>query len=301
MPAFSLGAFAKPGRLRAGLAMAQEIEERGFAGVYCSTASNGFAFCNSLLHVTARIPLGTAITNIYARNPVELGQAAAHLHEVGEGRFSLGLGVAHANFNAVLGVTVGPPLRDMRAYVGRMRAAQATNGPLPPIRLAALRPKMMALAAEIAEGVVFSSLTRARATELLARAGVAGRDDFLATIGMRVCLNDDPAAAEAAAREAMMTHAVLQNYRDVWRSFGFAAEMDAVEARLAAGERAAVPAMLPAALVSEIVLFGDRNAIRRGVERWLAAGIQPVLAPLYQAPTTEEAIAGYRAVMDAWA
>ena len=49
-----------------------------------------------------------------------------------------------------MGVTPGKPLADIRAFVAKLRCFEGI-GALPPIILAALRSRMVALAAEIAE------------------------------------------------------------------------------------------------------------------------------------------------------
>ena len=75
------------------------------------------------------------------------------------GRFQFGIGVAHAPAHQRLEVTPGRPLADIRAFVAKIRDVEGI-GPLPPIILAALRRRMVALAAEIGDGVVFANASR---------------------------------------------------------------------------------------------------------------------------------------------
>src|SRR6185295_10681573 len=157
LPAVSL--VAVPGRRRATLEVAREIERRGFAGIYAPSVFSNMSLCEALAHVTERIAFGTSIAPIYARTVGDLAQSAAFIHEISAGRFLLGLGVSHAPAHARMGVTAGKPLEDMRNFVDKLRAQQGA-GALPPIILATLRQRMIALAGEIADGLVFANGAR---------------------------------------------------------------------------------------------------------------------------------------------
>src|SRR3954467_2987763 len=154
LPAVSL--VAVPGRRRATLEVAREIERRGFAGIYAPSVFSNMSLCEALAHVTERIAFGTSIAPIYARTVGDFAQSAAFLHEVSGGRFRLGIGVSHAPAHVRMGVTPGKPLADIRAFIETYRIQEGL-GPLPPMIVAALRRKMVALAGELAEGMVFAN------------------------------------------------------------------------------------------------------------------------------------------------
>ena len=154
LPALNL--VAQPGQRRATLDLAREIERRGFAGISVSSQYSNMAQCLGLAFATERIPFATAIAPIYAQTAEEFAQMAAYLHEVSGGRFQFGIGVAHPPSHARMGVTPGKPLADIRAFVAKLKSFEGI-GALPPIILAALRKRMVALAAEIADGVVFAN------------------------------------------------------------------------------------------------------------------------------------------------
>jgi alkanesulfonate monooxygenase SsuD/methylene tetrahydromethanopterin reductase-like flavin-dependent oxidoreductase (luciferase family) len=278
LPAVSISALVQPGQRKAALDLVGELEARGFAGVYCA-GTRGFSLCHLIARTTTRIPFGTNIANIYSRHPVEMAEAAAFVHELAPGRFALGLGVAHAPFNAALGVKPGKPLGDMREYVARIRAA-TQFGPLPPVHLGALRPKMTALAGEIAEGAVFANVPLSAVPALLANLPGERRDGFYVGNTMRVCVSDDRAAALRAVRAGMMIYVGLPNYLGAWRSAGYAEEVAALERAAATGDRAAVEAALPEHFLEDIAIFGTAAEVRAGVERWHAAGVEPILGPL---------------------
>src|SRR3546814_11923535 len=75
MPAISLAAV--PGRRKATLEIAGEMERRGFAGIYCPSGFGGMALCEALAFATKTIPFGTAIAPIYT----QLGRASFRARE----------------------------------------------------------------------------------------------------------------------------------------------------------------------------------------------------------------------------
>jgi alkanesulfonate monooxygenase SsuD/methylene tetrahydromethanopterin reductase-like flavin-dependent oxidoreductase (luciferase family) len=97
LPALNL--IAEPGRRRATLDTAREIERRGFAGISVSSSFGNMSQCVGLALATERIPFATAIAPIYAQSVDEFAQNAAYLHEVSSGRFQFGIGIAHARRN----------------------------------------------------------------------------------------------------------------------------------------------------------------------------------------------------------
>jgi alkanesulfonate monooxygenase SsuD/methylene tetrahydromethanopterin reductase-like flavin-dependent oxidoreductase (luciferase family) len=157
LPAISL--VAVPGRRRLTIDLARDIERRGFSGIYSPSMFGNMSLCEALAWNTERITFGTAIAPIYARTVQDFAQSAAFMHEVSGGRFRFGIGVAHVPSHLRMGVTAGKPLGDTRGFVAKLRDQQGL-GEFPPIIIAALRQKMVALAGEIAEGVVFANAAR---------------------------------------------------------------------------------------------------------------------------------------------
>ncbi len=107
MPAISLAAV--PGRRAATLELGQELERRGFAGIYGPSMGDSLALCAALALKTERIALGTTITPIYSRTAGDLAHTAAFIHELSGGRFRLGLGVSHEPALRRQGITAGKP------------------------------------------------------------------------------------------------------------------------------------------------------------------------------------------------
>jgi alkanesulfonate monooxygenase SsuD/methylene tetrahydromethanopterin reductase-like flavin-dependent oxidoreductase (luciferase family) len=279
LPAVSL--VAVPGRRQATLEMAREIERRGFAGIYAPSVFSNMSLCEALAHATSRIPFGTSIAPIYARTVGDFAQSAAFLNEVSGGRFRFGIGVSHAPMHVRMGVTPGKPLADIRSFVARLRAHEDA-GPMPPVILATLRTRMIALAGEIADGMVFANGARSHMAASLAALPGAKRADpafFIANM-IPTCISDDVEAAKAVNRKTLTRYALLPNYRNYWKEAGYVEEMEAVEKAAAEKRLDDVPKCLSDKWLADCTLFGPAARVREGLAAWYAAGITtPIIVP----------------------
>jgi alkanesulfonate monooxygenase SsuD/methylene tetrahydromethanopterin reductase-like flavin-dependent oxidoreductase (luciferase family) len=279
LPAISL--VAVPGRRRQALDIAREIERRGFAGIYVPSRFGNMAQCTALALATEHIPFGTAIAPIYARTAEDFAHSAAYLHEVSGGRFRFGIGIAHGPTYKRLGVTPGKPLSDIRGFVDKVRSHEGI-GRLPPIVLAALRKKMVALAAEISEGVVFANASLSHMPRSLAVVPQAKRRDpnFLIGNMLPVCVSEDLDAAKTLLRRRLVHYALLPNYRAYWKEAGYVEEMSAVEKAVSNNRPDEIPKYLTDRWLDDNTLFGPAAKLREGVEAWRATGVNtPVLVP----------------------
>ncbi len=279
MPALALAAV--PGRRQQTLELAREIEQRGFQGIYCASFGDGMGLCLSLAHVTKDIPFGTSIANIYARNPLEMAMQASYIHELSNGRFYLGIGVSHGPTHERMGVSAGKPLSDMRDYVAKMRSAEKMSGPLPPVVLATLRKKMVALSVEIAEGAVWANASRSHMEESLSGIPAEKRNgDFFIGDMIPTCIDDDREAAANVMRRVLSGYVSLPNYRNYWKEAGYVEEMEAIEKALEAGDREKLPGLMTDRWLSDSTLYGSVKDVREGAEAWFAAGVKtPIVVP----------------------
>jgi alkanesulfonate monooxygenase SsuD/methylene tetrahydromethanopterin reductase-like flavin-dependent oxidoreductase (luciferase family) len=279
LPAISL--VAVPGRRRLTIDLARDIERRGFSGIFSPSMFGNMSLCEALAWNTERLHFGTAIAPIYARTVQDFAQSAAFMHEVSGGRFHFGIGVAHAPSHLRMGVTVGKPLGDTRDFVAKLRAQQGL-GDLPPIVIAALRQKMVALAGELAEGVVFANAARSHMGRSLAALPAAKRDDPAFFIGnmLPTCISEDIEAAKAVNRRTLTPYAFLPNYRNYWKEAGYVEEMAAIERAIAEDRRDDVPNYLTDRWLTDVSLFGPAARIRDELAAWTAAGVRtPVVVP----------------------
>ena len=279
MPAISLAAV--PGRRKATIELAQEIEKRGFSGIYGPSLGDSMALCEALALATNEITFGTTIMPIYFRQVTDFAQTASFIHEVSDGRFRFGIGVSHAPALKSRGISAGKPLTDTRNFVEELRAVPRA-GELPPIVLATLRKKMIALSEEIAEGMVFANGARSHMKESLATLSPAARDneDFFIGDMIPTCINDDVEVAKAVNRKTLTSYAMLPNYRNYWKEAGYEEEMTAIERAVEAKEFDKVPALLSNKWLADTTLFGSASRVREGVEAWFDAGVRtPILVP----------------------
>jgi alkanesulfonate monooxygenase SsuD/methylene tetrahydromethanopterin reductase-like flavin-dependent oxidoreductase (luciferase family) len=284
MPAMlpALNLIATPGRRRAALELACEIERRGFAQIQVSSSYANMAQCIGLAFATERISFATAIAPIYAQTVEEFAHTAAYIHEISGGRFGFGIGVAHGPSHVRMGVTPGKPLADIRTFVAKYRSYDTVGG-LPPVILATLRKRMIALAGEIADGMIFSGGSRSHMAESVAVLPPEKRRDPNFFIGNRIrtCISDDIGEAKAVLRRAMSHYGELPYYRNYWKEAGYLEEMNAIEAALAAGRVDEVPRYLTDKWLADVTLFGPAAKVREGVEAWREAGIRtPCIVPL---------------------
>jgi alkanesulfonate monooxygenase SsuD/methylene tetrahydromethanopterin reductase-like flavin-dependent oxidoreductase (luciferase family) len=279
MPAIALAAV--PGRRRATLELAREIERRGFSGIYCATFGDGLGLCEALALTTERIRFGTAIAVIYTRHVTDYAQTISLVHELSGGRFRFGVGVSHGAVLRRLGLQVGKPLADMRKFVADLRAVPRA-GELPPIDLAALRDPMVRLAGEIGDGVVFANAARSHVATSLAALPAARREspEFFVGNMIPTCISDDVAAAAAVNRKTLSGYVTLPNYREYWKRAGYVEEMTAIEQALAARDRERVNALLSDRWLRDTTLFGPAGRVRDELERWFEAGVRtPIMVP----------------------
>lgn len=279
MPALSLAAV--PGRRKATIELATEIEKRGFSGIYGPSLGDSLALCEALAFATNEITFGTSIMPIYFRQVVDYASTVSFIHEISGGRFRFGIGVSHEPALKSRGLDGGKPLTDTRTFVQQLREVPRA-GEMPPIVLAALRKKMIALSEEIGQGMVFANGARSHMAESLSIISDSARtnDDFFIGDMIPTCISDDIEAAKAVNRKTLTSYAYLPNYRNYWKEAGYVEEMEGIEKALADGNGEKVAYFLTDEWLADTTLFGTASQVREGLEAWFDAGIKtPILVP----------------------
>ncbi|MFP4514203.1 MAG: LLM class F420-dependent oxidoreductase, partial [Acidimicrobiales bacterium] len=206
--------------------LAQLIEEVGFPTMWVpeTVGRDPFVTATLLLERTSTLQIATGIANIYARDAVTMANTQRSLEEAFPGRFLLGLGVSHEHLvDRVRKHDYSKPYSRMVEYLDEMDAAVFRGvGPteLPARVLAALGPRMLALAGSAAQGahpyfVPVEHTAFARET--------LGEGPILAPEQM-VVLDTDPDSARETARTAMAVYLRAPNYRNNLARFGFGEE-----------------------------------------------------------------------------
>ena len=251
---------------------AREVEERGFAGLMMSTAfGDNIALSLAILDHTKTIKVATGIADIYARHPYEMASAASLIESLHPGRFILGIGVTHAPTHESLGVTVGKPIGDTRAYVCALRRASGGK-PFPLLMLAALRKRMTALSGEIAEGVIWANAAQSHLQESLRQISQRPSAFVVGNI-TRTLVTNDVDAGRDAFRKSFLTYMELPNYQNYYIEAGFKAEITAARAALSRGDSRAAVNAISDAMADDLCNVGTPEQVRAKVQTWYDLGI----------------------------
>lgn len=239
---------------------------------------------------TRRMRLGTGVVNPFTRGPAVLAQHAAALADASGGRFVLGLGsssnviVEHWN-----GVPFERPLSKMRDTVAALRPVLAgERGPggfrletAPahpvPIVLAALRGRMLGLAAEVADGAFTNFLPLSGARRVADAFGAPGKE----LVCRFFCIPKPPEEGLATAKFMFAAYGTVPVYAAFFRWLGWGERLEGMLEAWQAGDRRRALELVPEDLVREIFVFGSPERQRARLEEFAAAGITTfVLTPI---------------------
>ena len=185
------------------------------------------------------IELGTAVVPTYPRHPAVLAQQALTAAlAAGPGRLTLGIGLSHKIvIEDMYGYSFDRPARHMREYLSVLlplldgTAASVDGDTLSahiglsvprdgrvPVLLAALAPRMLALAGEQTDGTVLWMTGPATVRDYVvpaisAAASAAGRPSPRIVCSLPICVTSDPAAARASADKDLAIYGQLPSYR----------------------------------------------------------------------------------------
>ena len=249
-------------------AFASAVEAAGFSALWIAegTASKeALSHAALLLGATARLRVATGIANIRARDATAMASAARTLDEAHPDRFVLGMGVSHSVALARRGHEYGRPLALMRSYLEEMAATPLScpEPAAPSLRvIAALRPRMLELAAELAHGAHTYFVPpehTARARDTLGPAPVLAPE-------VAVVLEADPDRARTIARTHTEHYLARDSYRKNLLTLGFTT--DDLEA--GGSDR----------LVDAVVAWGDDERVAARVGDHVAAGADHVAVQL---------------------
>jgi F420-dependent oxidoreductase-like protein len=305
----SLG-YAPPGTNPADLfPLVEEAERLGFDSVWVAEAwgTDAVSVLGWLAAKTGRIKLGSAIMQIPGRSPANAAMTAATLDLLSGGRFLLGLGTSGPQVvEGWHGQPWGKPLGKTREYVEIVRAALRReivahegdhyripwDGPgatglgkplklmLRPLRdeipiyLAALGPKNVALAAEIADGWLPIFVDPERFDDAFGPSLAAAPPDFEIAATASVLVGDDV----DGLRDALRPHVALyvggmgakgrNFYNALVRRYGWEDEAERIQELYLAGKQREAIAAVPDALVDAVALVGPKERIAERLEAW---------------------------------
>jgi alkanesulfonate monooxygenase SsuD/methylene tetrahydromethanopterin reductase-like flavin-dependent oxidoreductase (luciferase family) len=321
----ALGSFISAGRsIEAGVERARRAEQLGYESAYVThiAARDSVTTLMAYAAATERIRLGTGVMPIYSRTPVATAQSFATLDEYSQGRAVIGLGVSHRPVvEGWYGQTIDSPLREMREYVGIVRAILRGDDPPQgerfrsgfhfmgygaradlPIYVAGLSPGMLRLAGEIADGVVLWLCNPHYIRDVVVPTVREGREkagrelegfDIVAAVPSAV--TDDPQAARGQLRSELVTYFSLPFYRAMIERSGFEADVAGFDRGMQAGHPEAAAAAISDGYLGLLAAIGDRDEATASVRRYRDCGAtSPSVGGISKTDfdTTLEALAG---------
>jgi 5,10-methylenetetrahydromethanopterin reductase len=264
---------------------AKQAEDEGFAFFSLPNIFGADAISTLTLagRETSRIELATGVTPTPPRHPFAIAQQALTAQAASRGRFVLGIGLSHKIvIENMLGLSYAQPAKQMREYLEVLMplaqgkpaaysgdlyrvngALQVAGGTPLPVVVAALGPKMLAVAGELADGTAtwmtgIKTLADHTVPTITEAARAAGRPAPRIVAALPFALTGDPAGAREVANKAFAIYGQLPSYR---------AMLDR--------EGAAHP--------GDVALLGGEAELRAGLDRLRGAGVTHFLASVYAA------------------
>jgi F420-dependent oxidoreductase-like protein len=302
--------------------LARLAEALGFDSIWVSETwgSDAVALSTWIAARTERIGIGAGVLQMPARTPVATAMSAMTVDHLSGGRFRLGLGVSGPQVvEGWHGSVFEQPISRTREYVDIVRRALERSGPLTapgphyplprpdgagraltlnvaplradlPIYLAAMGPRNVALAAEIADGWIplLYSPDHADVFAGSLADGAARRDAALPALDVApmvlTAIDDDLAAARDAVRHPIALYVgafgsrATNFYKDLVMRYGFEREANVIQDAMLDGRVSEGIAATTDDLVDAVALVGPVARVRDRLAAYADAGATSLLA-----------------------
>ncbi len=291
------------------IARVKWAEEHGYTDAWFADAGapDALTTAAALASHTSTIRIGVAVTPVFTRTPAVLAATANTLSQLLPGRFVMGLGSSSQTMMENWhGQEFGKPLTRVKNTAIMVRSilnGEKTNFDLdglrshgysqaaidnpPPIYIAALRAKMIEMAAEVGDGVIFNLWPQRALAKMIehARAGAqnAGKDwqDIEIVNRAMVLVTGDKAAARDLFRAAFAPYYATPVYNAFLAWAGFEQAAQTINEGWAARDRAKTGGALTDAMVDEIAVIGSAEECRDRLIADMNAGIDTqIISPL---------------------
>jgi probable F420-dependent oxidoreductase len=283
------------------IALARRAESAGYDDLWLADAGgmDALTLAAILGQSTKRARIGIAVVPAYTRTPAVLASTAATIAQLAPERFVLGLGTSsHAIIEGWHGLHLDQPLTRMREtmlLLRQMLAGEKTSfsgqtlrshgyrqdavpGGLP-IMLAALRPGMLELAAELGDGVILNLFPRRALAKIrdhiLAGAARGGRDGAEVEIVCRhqIAVTEDPHAARELFRMVFASYYATPVYNQFLAWTGYEDVAREIREGWAAKDRKRTAAAMSDQLIDEIAIIGTREQCQQRIIEYAEGGI----------------------------
>ena len=285
-------------------------EELGYDDLWTGDTAGPDGFTPLVLAAahTERLRLATGIVNPFTRGPAVLAQHCAALADASRGRFVLGLG---SSSNVIVerwnGVPFEKPLSKVREAVEELRPVLAGGrghggfkletppaAPIP-IVVAALRGKMLRLAAEIGDGAFTNFLPLNGLPQVVegVREGeaAAGKEPGSVELCCRFfCIPQPAEEGLATARFLFTAYATVPVYTEFFRWLGWGEQLDPMVAAWQEGDRKLALQLVPDELVRQIFIFGSFEEQRARLREFEAGGVTTLILTAMCGPDQLESV-----------
>jgi 5,10-methylenetetrahydromethanopterin reductase len=301
--------------------VARMADEAGIDSLWLNEDPDGwdaFALLGAISRETATLRLGTGVTSPFHRNPNQMAASVATLDRLSGGRAFLGIGRGQPEiYERVFGLDAADPLAKLANAIGLLRQWWRDDGVAtgfglvegaswrrsilpatpPPIYVAAVGPKALALAGQVADGVLFNEMATPAFVRVAVRtareaAEASGRDaaELSFFVNPAIVVTDDPAPLLERKKNAIalihalpgMDRLLMSENWDVPGIMGAVRTLMNTEAVLEQGghfhelrrhgDLQSARAMIPTGLVEEATAIGSIEEVREKVAEYADAG-----------------------------
>ena len=290
----------------------RELADLGYTDVWSAEVDGADGFTPLALAAAwePRLHLGVAVTPAFTRGPALLAQSVAAMAEAAPGRFTFGLGASSSpvvqRWNGIPYVRPYERTRDTlrflrQAFTGEKVSFESQSFSVtgyrmarppteaPEILLGALRPGMLRLAGEEADGAILNWLA---ADDVATCAKEVGPGKQLAA-RIFVVPTEDEATARAVGRRMIAAYASTLRYAAFHRWLGRGEELAPMWAAWAGGDRKGALQVIPDEVTDALVLHGSFDACREQVQAYCEAGVTvPAMAVVPFGVELRDAIRG---------
>lgn len=286
-------------------------EALGYESAWVAEGHGGdqFAILGACAAATRRIRLGTSISSVFVRSATTIGMAAATVDQLANGRFILGLGGSHrVQVEPEHGIPFVQPTARLRDTIAIVRALVQDGlvshrgevitierfdlwfrplRPQIPIYVAALFPRMLEIAGQLADGVLLTWPTTATIARGVAHVAIgarkAGRDATAVDVASLIpcAVAKTATAARDALRPAVGLYAgFFPRYNRLLAEAGFGDAVRDIKEAFDRGGRDAAATKVPDELIDAVALAGSPETCRERIDVYRRAGLAlPIVSP----------------------
>ena len=285
-------------------------ENKGFDSVWIPEGISRDAL-TQLAHIgtkTVKIKLGSGILPIFYRDPTMTAMSAAGIDAISNHRFILGLGLGHKHMvQEIHGLPFENSIARIREMVAVVRLILSENEvdfkgqyytlkgatlgklhekPNIPIYLAALGPKMLELAGEIADGVLLNwvSPNYMPTANKCIQKGAAKGGRLMSSIEIscyiRLMVTNDPERAFPSLRRLIARYTFMPDYRKSFEIMGFSEDVSKITKAWRDNGKEAAEEAVSMGMIQNIALVGSAKYCKEEITKFESWGIKrPVIAP----------------------